>query len=314
MEREGRKKFFDFSEPGKFAFILILPAQILLFFIILFPLACEIYLSLTSWSPTRGGNWWNAHQFWQWFQNYWELFHDINFINAILRTFLIVVIAVPIEFFLGMGLAFLFLENFPGKRIFHSIILMPMMIVPAVAGYMFYMLFQSTGPLNYILSKLFFREITYTWLNNQFTALLAIMIVDIWEWTPLMFLILLAGLVSLPENQMKAATILGASPWQKLTMLTLPMMKPIIIIAFIIRGMEAVKIFDPIFLLTSGGPGRATESISVYMYKEAFFNLRWSYMAGAGILILILMSILTMFALKPLREKEAVEGKKVSLS
>jgi ABC-type sugar transport system permease subunit len=133
--------------------------------------------------------------------------------------------------------------------------LVPMMIVPAVAGYVFWLFFQSNGPLNAIISMIIQQPFTVTWLSSEFTALAAVIIAEVWEWTPLMFLILLSGLVGLPEDQMRAATMLGASFWQKFRYLMLPMMKPIIVIALVIRGMEAVKIFDMIYLMTGGRSG-----------------------------------------------------------
>jgi multiple sugar transport system permease protein len=130
------------------------------------------------------------------------------------------------------------------------------------------------------------------------------MIVDIWEWTPLMFLILLSGLMALPEDQINAAVILGASRWQRFRLVVFPLLKPVIIIAIIIRGMEAVKIFDPIWIMTSGGPGTSTESISVYLYKEGFKFMKWSWVAAGGILVMVVISIISIYALKPLREQE----------
>jgi len=294
------------SDTARFGLFLTLPAQVMLFFIVVFPMLAAIYLSLSKWSPltSEGTMWYQAYRFWGWLANYWGLVRNKDFLLALARTFVIVIVAVPLEFFIGLGLSFLFLEKFPGKKIFHSIILMPMMIVPAVAGFIFYMLFQSAGPVNSVLSRVLFREVTLTWLTGKASALICIMIADIWEWTPLMFLILLSGLMVLPEDQINAAVILGANRWQRFKMVIFPLMKPVIVIALIIRGMEAVKIFDAIWLMTAGGPGTSTESISVYMYKHGFKYLNWSWVAAGGILVLILMSVISMYALKPLREKK----------
>lgn len=294
----------------KFGFLLILPAQVMLLFIVIFPLLASIYLSLSEWSPMTGGGtrWYQAYQFWGWLVNYWNILKDTEFLMALLRTFIIVAVVVPVEFFIGMGLAFLFRDNFPGKKIFHSIILMPMMIVPAVAGFIFYMLFQGEGPVNAVLSGIFFKEISILWLQKKVTAIIAIMIADIWQWSPFMFLILLSGLMSLPEDQINAAVILGASRWQRFRMVLFPLMKPVIVIALIFRGMEAVKIFDAIWLMTTGGPGTATESISVYMYKHGFKYLKWSWVAACGIIILIIITLISMQALKPIKEQEEKEA------
>jgi len=290
----------------KFGLYLILPAQVMLLFIVIFPMLSAIYLSLTSWSPLtgEGTRWFQAYKFWSWLSNYWNILRDRDFLLSIARTFIIVLVVVPVEFFLGLALAFLFMDNFPGKKILHTMILMPMMVVPAVAGFIFYMIFQSVGPVNAILSKILFREVSITWLTGKISAMICIMIADIWEWTPLMFLILLSGLMALPEDQINAAIILGASKWQRFKMIIFPLLKPVIIIALIIRGMEAVKIFDPIWLMTSGGPGTATESISVYMYKHGFKYLKWSWVAAGGVIILIIMSLISIYALRPIKERE----------
>lgn len=296
---------FGMRNPQRFAQVLVFPAQYLLLAIVMFPLLMEVYISLTAWSPTRGGNWWDAYQYWDWGQNYAEVLQSGAFWQALWKTFLIVVIAVPLEFFLGLGLAFLFLDDFPGKRFFYTIMLTPMMIVPAVVGYMFFMLFQSSGPINGLLSILSGQEVAIPWLTNGPLAMVSVIIAEVWQWTPLMFLILLSGLLGLPEDELKAATILGATFWQKFRYLMLPKLKLIIIIALVIRGMEAFKIFDSIFLMTTGGPARATESISIYMYREAFQNIRWSFAAAAAIIILILLTIVASYALRPLQVSQA---------
>ena len=137
---------------------MILPAQLLLLFIVVFPLLMQIYISLTYWGPTDGVSWIYAYQSLNLFDNYVTFFTDGGLWAAIARTLFIMAVAVPLEFLLGLGLATLFVDNFPGRRIFYSILLTPMMVVPAVAGYMFYMLFQSNGPVNQILSCTFAFE------------------------------------------------------------------------------------------------------------------------------------------------------------
>jgi multiple sugar transport system permease protein len=124
------------------------------------------------------------------------------------------------------------------------------------------------------------------------------MVADIWQWTPLMFLILLAGLVGVPEDQIKAATLLGANPWQRFVTIVLPKMKTIIIIALAIRVIENFKIFDTLYIMTGGGPGVATETISVYIYKLTTQDLIWGYVAAIALAILIVLSIAAVFAMK----------------
>jgi multiple sugar transport system permease protein len=302
--RSRGRKYLDMSDTQTFAASLTMPAQIVLLLIMIFPLLAEVYISLTSWTPTRGGDWTQAYKFWDWGRNYVELARDVAFWQALGRTFLIVGFAVALEFLLGLTLAFLFMEDFPGKRVFYTLMLVPMMIVPAVAGYVFWLFFQSNGPLNAVVSAIIGQPFRLTWLATGPTALFAVIVAEVWEWTPLMFLILLSGLVGLPEDQMRAATMLGANFWQKFRYLMFPMLKPIIVIALVIRGMEAVKIFDMIYLMTTGGPARATESISIYMYKSVFQQVRWSFAAATAMVVLAIMTIIASYALRPLQASQ----------
>ncbi len=293
---QGRVETRD--DAASLGFRLTLPAQILVLFIAVFPLLMQLYISLTDWSPLSGIGWWSAWELWNGFANYTDLVSDNRFWSALWRTFVVMIVCVPAEFLLGLGLATLFADDFPGKRLFYSILLMPMMVVPAVAGYMFFMLFQSGGPVNDILSTLTGSRIAIAWLSDPTLALAAVMIADIWQWTPLMFLILLAGLVGVPQDQMKAATLLGANAWQRFTTIVLPKMKTIIIIALAIRVIENFKIFDTLYIMTGGGPGVATETISVYIYKLTTQDLIWGYVAAIALAILAVLSVATVFAMK----------------
>lgn len=293
------------DEGARLGFRLTLPAQILVLFIAVFPLLMQLYISLTDWSPLSGVGWWNAWEFWNTFANYTDLIADSRFFSALWRTAIVMLICVPAEFLLGLALATLFTDDFWGKRLFYSILLMPMMVVPAVAGYMFFMLFQSGGPINDIISTLTGSTFSVAWLSDPTLALIAVMIADIWQWTPLMFLILLAGLVGVPDDQMKAATLLGASAWQKFVTIVLPRMKTIMVIAIAIRVIENFKIFDTLYIMTGGGPGVATETISVYIYKVTTQDLIWGYVAAIALAILIVLSVAAVIAMKQMARREA---------
>ena len=295
----------DKDESARLGFRLTLPAQVLVLFISLFPLLMQLYISLTDWSPLSGLAWPRAYEMWNSLANYIDILHDGRLWSALGRTALVMVVCVPVEFLLGLALATLFADNFPAKRVFYSILIMPMMVVPAVAGYMFYMLFQSGGPVNDILSNLLGVPVTVAWLSSPALAMVAVMFADIWQWTPLMFLILLAGLVGVPEDQLRAATLLGASSWQRFVTIVLPRMKTIIIIALAIRVIECFKIFDTLYIMTGGGPGVATETISVYIYKITTQDLIWGYVAAIALAILIVLSFACVWAMKRLARKAA---------
>ncbi|WP_217569723.1 carbohydrate ABC transporter permease [Mesorhizobium sp. GbtcB19] len=305
-DMDARTKPATPDEGARLGFRLTLPAQILVLFISAFPLLMQLYISVTDWSPLSGVGWWNAWEMWNSFANYTDLAADTRFWSALQRTAIVMLVCVPAEFLLGLALATLFADDFPGKRIFYSILLMPMMVVPAVAGYMFFMLFQSGGPVNDILARIIGTPLTIAWLSDPTLALIAVMIADIWQWTPLMFLILLAGLVGVPEDQMKAATLLGANAWQRFTTIVLPKMKTIIIIALAIRVIENFKIFDTLYIMTGGGPGVATETISVYIYKVTTQDLIWGYVAAIALAILIVLSIVAVYAMKRMAKSREV--------
>ncbi|TPI14511.1 sugar ABC transporter permease [Mesorhizobium sp. B4-1-3] len=305
---DARTKSVAPDEGTRLGFRLTLPAQILVLFISAFPLLMQLYISVTDWSPLSGVGWWNAWEMWNSFANYTDLAADTRFWSALQRTAIVMLVCVPAEFLLGLALATLFADDFPGKRIFYSILLMPMMVVPAVAGYMFFMLFQSGGPVNDILSRIVGAPVTVAWLSDPNLALIAVMIADIWQWTPLMFLILLAGLVGVPEDQMKAATLLGANAWQRFVTIVLPKMKTIIIIALAIRVIENFKIFDTLYIMTGGGPGVATETISVYIYKVTTQDLIWGYVAAIALAILIVLSIVAVYAMKRMAKAREVQA------
>jgi multiple sugar transport system permease protein len=287
----------DLAARGrKLGLLMTLPAQLLLVFIFAFPALMQIYISLTWWTPGDGTIWIYAYESFVWFDNYVVLITSERLWEPIGRTMLILIVVVPVEFVIGFGLAVLFVDSFPGKRVFYSILLTPMMVVPAVAGYMFFMLFQSNGPINQILSLLTGTDVELVWLGDTTLAMIAVMIADIWQWTPLMFLILLAGILGVPEDQLKAATLLGANWGQKFWRIVLPRMRTVIIIAIVIRAVEAFKLFDVMYVMTKGGPGVATETISIYIYK-LFKQLEWSYLAAVGLSILIALSVIAVIGM-----------------
>jgi multiple sugar transport system permease protein len=281
------------SERLTLAKRLILPTQLLLVFIVVFPLIMQVYISLTWWTPLDGTPWYMAYESFTWFTNYIDFFSDQALWGSIWRTLLFVAICVPIEFLLGLALAALFYEGVLARPVFYSIILMPMMIVPAVAGYIFFLIFQQSGPINSIISFVYPPAAEWNWLSHVTRAFIAVIIADVWQWTPLMFLILFAGMMSVPDDQMRAATILGANWRQRFTRIALPRMKAVMIIAIALRLIECLKIFDMLYVMTNGGPGVATESMSLYLFKKTFQDNEWSYVAAIGLMVLIILSVIS---------------------
>ena len=287
----------------KVAGSLIAPGRLLMAFIVLFPAAIAIYIGFTSWGPTTGVDFWHAYEYWHWFDGYWEALTSTEFWSAMWRTVLITVVCVTIEFLLGFGLALLLLKTFRGRGMVTVFFLLPMMVVPAVSGFIFFMLYQTDGPVNEALAAVFGVG-PVNWLQNADIAIWSVMTVAIWQWTGLMFLIFLSGLAALPEDQINAARILGASWFAQMRYLVVPMMKPIILIALIIRAIEAFKLFDPIYLMTQGGPGNATENISLYLFDLTAANTRWGYASSVAIIVLIFVSVVGFWAIRPIERAQ----------
>jgi multiple sugar transport system permease protein len=284
--------------------LTIVPGQLLLLFIVAFPAALAIYIGFTEWTPTSGDNVWGAYHYWHWFDGYWEALSSGSFWHAMWLTVWFLGIAVGVEFVLGFGLALLFLKEFRGRGPLTLFFLLPMMVVPAVSGFIFFMIFQVDGPLNRGLEAILGHPVTVNWLADPDLVMWSAITVDIWQWTPLMFLILLSGLVALPEDQLNQARILGASFWHRFRYLMLPMLKPIILIALIIRSIEVFKVFDAPYLLTTGGPGEASTTISIWFYREVVINSRWGFASAAAIIVLALVSFAGAFAVRPIEQAQ----------
>ncbi len=296
-QRAGRTGKRTFEVVRLFA----LPGQIVSLLVLVIPLLVAFYMSFTDWSPTRGSLF--DAQF-VGLANYSELLvYDTRFVEAVARTLILSIVCLSLEFCLGLGLAVLFLRDFRGKSVLFSAFLTPMMILPVVVGYTFWMLFQSNGPINQMIELIFGAGAAPEWFRSAPLATATVIVTEVWHWTPLFFLILLSGLNAIPENQVRAAVILGATPRQVFWRVVLPILKPVIIVAFVVRAMEIIKLFDEVFMLTRGGPGTATETISLYIYKLAFNDFQLAYGAAAAFLVLLGTLFLIHLLLTPVRDQ-----------
>ncbi len=295
------------AKPSRIGLYLTLPGQIVSVLVLVVPLLVALYMSFTDWTPTRGSL--LAAQL-VGIDNYSELLvWDTRFIYAVIRTLCLSVVCLSLEFAFGLGLAVLFLREFRGKSVLFSAFLTPMMILPVVVGYIFWMLFQSNGPVNQMLEFVLGPQHTVEWFRSAPFAVLAVIVTEVWHWTPLFFLILLSGLNSVPENPVRAAVILGASPRQVFWRVVMPMLKPVIIVAFVIRSMEIIKLFDEVFMLTRGGPGSSTETVSLYIYKLAFNDFQLAYGAAAAFLVLLGCLAMIHLLLTPVRDQLLAGGR-----
>jgi multiple sugar transport system permease protein len=254
------------------------------------PFLLTIYISLLRWRANRPFE----QSVFSGLINFEAVIYDTEFWASLGRTFSFAAVAVSIELLLGFCLAMLLAKEFAGRRLYITIFLSPMMVVPVVVGYNFSMIYVDSGPLSQILAPFldpFGINPRIRWLSHPTAAQVAIILADVWQWTSLTFLIFLSGFAALPQELTKAAQLMGASRWQIFWRIQLPLLKPVIVIAVVIRGMEALKLFDQSVLLTFGGPGTATQTIAFYLWRQVWQFNKFSFGAAASILLLLLFAV-----------------------
>ncbi len=210
---------------------------------------------------------------------------------------------VAIETLLGLGIALLLNDEFRGRGAVRTIIVFPLMISPVVVGLIWRFMYNTDrGMLNYFLHLLGIDIVD--WLGRQATALPAVMLADIWEWTPFIALILMAALQALPDEPFEAALIDGANSWQMFRYLTYPMIRPALMVAILIRTMDAFKIFDTIYVLTLGGPGVSTQVIGLYTYKWGFKFFQMGYASALSYLMILMLVIVGNIVVFTMRRRD----------
>jgi multiple sugar transport system permease protein len=270
--------------------LFVLPAALTLLAITVFPLIYELRLAFVSWELTT-----NAPPKFVALKNFGTiLFQDQRFWSSMRVTLTLLVFGVAIELSLGTGLALLLNRLKRPRTLLVSLFLIPVMIAPVVAGFQFRMIYHDQfGPLNYLIEILTGgRWRGFAWIADPKIALFAVMMTDVWQWTPFLMLIVLAGLQSISVELYEAAEVDGASPWQAFWRVTLPLLLPVIIIGILIRAMDSFKLFDIIYLVTGGGPGNVTETISFYTYLQGFKFFSLGYTAAMAFLQLIVITVI----------------------
>jgi multiple sugar transport system permease protein len=261
-----------------------MPAVVWVLVFTIFPLLYAVYNSFFSF---RYGS---INQFIG-LGNFGRLFTDGNLHSALWVTITFVAVTVSVEMLLGFGLALIFNREIYGKNIWRALMTLPLFATPVAMGYLGITLFYETnGPVNALVSAL--GGTPPPWLSNPFWAPIAVMIIDIWQWTPFVFLVSLAGLQGLPEDIYEAARVDGGSGIQLFRHVTLPLMAPILWLILLLRLVESFKVFDIPASLTLGGPGRATEVYSLFTYRTALRFFDHGYAATQGFLLLVIVSII----------------------
>ncbi|PYM35633.1 MAG: hypothetical protein DME17_12060 [Candidatus Rokuibacteriota bacterium] len=279
------------SRLSKYA--MVAPAVVLIVSLTIFPVLYLLWISLLDWDLQRAGRAFVG------LANYAGALQDRRMWEALAHTLLIMVVAVTAELVLGLVLAEVLAGPLPGKRVVIPLLILPVIMSPIVAGYGWRMLWDTQyGPINQLLGWLLGRPLTLVWLINSKTVYFSLIVTEVWQWTPFMFLALLAGLVAISPEIHEAAAIDGAGRWQRFWQITLPLVRPLMLVALLIRALDVFKIFDTVFSLTFGGPGTFTETITLYVYLLGFRNFRLGYTAAMAVLVLALVSLATTVLLR----------------
>jgi len=287
------KKISDVINSKRFTGnLLFYPTFIILTIFTIFPLLFVIFNSFREYWITDP----KKTQF-IWFKNYIDLFKDPVFLHSLTITVIFVLIAVTIELIIGMILALILEKNSKLNNIIRGFILLPMMLTPIVVGLLWKFIYDASfGILNYFIKIIFGKGLLFIGSYNQ--ALISVIFVDVWQWTPFIFLILSAGLRTLPKEPYEAASIDGANEIQKFFYLTVPLIKKVIIIGILFRIIDTMKIFDIIYSMTGGGPSNATMLLALYNYRIGFKFFNLGYGSSIAIVQIIMMAIVLIMMTK----------------
>jgi len=300
MQRSGPQARRDSLQDRGARLAFIMPAVVLILLLSIFPLLFSLVLAFMSWDLSRltGGARFIG------LGNFVTLVNDARFWNTARVSLTFVIGAVTLEYILGLGVAFLLNQEIRFRRFFRVAFLLPMMLTPAAVAYAGRMLFnEGAGPINDIIKSLGGPQIP--WFSNASLALPSLMLLDAWEWTPFVMIVLLAGLQSLPPEVFEAARVDGASEWQTFRHITFPMLLPVSITVVLIRALEAFKLFDIVSVMTGGGPGTATEPVTLYAYLVGMKNGNLGYASAIAYSLLVMVIIFSTLFLNSLRQRAA---------
>lgn len=259
-----------------------------------FPILYTLYLSFTNWNLTSG-----MEPAFVGFGSYLRVLAEPRFLHALGRTFAFTFFAVAIEVVLGVSVAIILNRAFVGRNVAKLLLLLPLVATPVAVGIVFNLFYDPTiGLLNYLLNSVGLPQ--GSWVSSEKTVLPALILVDVWQWTPMITLIVLAGLAGLSEEPIEAARVDGASEWQILRYVTIPMVMPVILTATILRLIDALKTFDIIFAMTGGGPGYASETLNIMGYKYSFeyFRIGQSSVILVALFLVVLLCSLGIMKLR----------------
>jgi len=276
-----------------FQYALVAPSIFVLLLIGIFPLLYLLMVSFQNITMT------DMDETFQGLLNYRLMVQDMRMWEALLHTVIFTAIVLPLELILGLAMAQLFIDRLPGRQIFIALLVLPVVVSPIVAGATWSLMFNTRfGPINQIIGWFVGEEVNILWTINPMLVYPAILAAEVWQWTPFMFLLLLAALSGVDKSQLEAAAIDGAGYWRTFFKIVLPAIWPVMAVAILIRGLDLFRLFDVVWALTKGGPGTMTETISIFTYVKGFQQFETSYTAAVALLIIVLLTVVVVLALK----------------
>lgn len=284
----------------KLNYVFTVPTILFVLGMVLFPIIYTFVLSFHNWRMSANIPWEFVGA-----ENYIELFSDSRFPDAVARTFFFSILALVIEVILGVGIAIYLNQTFWGKNFVKTAFLLPMVATPVAIGMVWKLIYEpNIGILNTIIRNMGGPKID--WLGDSGRALYSLLVVDVWQWTPFVMLIVLAGLTSIPTDPFESAMIDGASRWQIVTKITLPLLKPTIYTAVLLRLIDVLKTFDIIYSMTQGGPGFATETMNILSFRQAFEFMQFGDAAATLMVFFAVVMIIAGITIK-LKSRSEVE-------
>lgn len=285
----------------------ILGPLIVLLAVVLMPvLLLQLYFSFHQWSVYLGS--WSEAEY-VGLDLFGEVLTDPRFGWAVVRSLAFATGSTIGCFLVGFALAFLMYKPFRGQALYYTIFILPMLTVPVVVAYTAEMLLYQSGPINDLISRITGIEFKPMWLTDPNFALMTVMLLEIWNWAPFSFIILLAGLAAIPKEPIEAAEILGASRWRIFWEVQLPLLRPVIFLALVLRFLEAMAEFPKTWALLQGGPGTATETLPVYIFLTTWQYFEISKGAVMSYIVMVMMIVIVLFAIRLLRrEKRSLDA------
>lgn len=266
---------------------LLSPTLVILAVVGFLPFIYVLYVSLFDWNPFSN----QLGMQWTGVNNYRRLVFDGAFLDSLWRTGLFAFVSVGLELALGFLLAQTLVRSFPGRTIFRTIYVLPLVIAPIAVGATWRLLtIPGFGPIPYFLDKWFGIDFRLGTFADQ--AFITVILMDIWHWTPFVTLTLLAGLTAMPKEPLEQAQVDGANRWQVFRYLTIPMMMPVLLTVIFIRLMDALRIVDEVYMLTNGGPGTATQFIGIHIYRVVVPKTDYGYGSAMSLLVLYFTIVL----------------------